>query len=215
MKLLLDLCEEVSIIKEAKEDGTKNYFLEGIMLQGDIKNRNGRIYPTKILEKGVKEYTENFINKRRSFGELGHGPQPGLDFARASHIITEMRQDGNNFIGKAKILTETTMGKIVKAFMDEDCQLGFSSKGLGSLKESREGKIVQSDFILTTAADIVAEPSAPQAWSENIIENADWFFDGVEWRRREEIQDAIKEFKEESRALREEKFLQLWKKILG
>lgn len=211
-KLLLEINEDIQIIKEAKEDGSRKYFIEGIMLQGNLKNRNGRVYPTEILAKEVKSYTENYINKKRSFGELNHPPNPSINLDRVSHMITEIKQDGDNFIGRAKIM-ETPMGKIVQAIMEDDGCLGVSSRGLGSLKESREGKVVQSDFTLTTAADIVSDPSAPLAFVENIVENADWIWSGVEWVKQEQVYNAIQEFKQESRALREEKFLQLWKKL--
>lgn len=211
-KLLLEINEEISIIKESKEDGSRKFFIEGVMLQGNLKNRNGRVYPTEILAKEVKNYTENYINKKRSFGELNHPPNPSINLDRVSHMITEIRQDGNNFIGRAKIM-ETPMGKIVQAIMEDDGVLGVSSRGLGSLKESREGKIVQSDFTLTTAADIVSDPSAPDAFVENIIENVDWIFNGVEWTRQEKAYEAVQKFKQESKALREEKFLELFKKL--
>lgn len=211
-KLLLEINEDIQIIKESKEDGSRKYFIEGIMLQGNLKNRNGRVYPTDILAKEVKNYTENYINKKRSFGELNHPPNPSINLDRVSHMITEIKQDGDNFIGRAKIM-ETPMGKIVQAIMEDDGCLGVSSRGLGSLKESRDGKVVQSDFTLTTAADIVSDPSAPLAFVENIVENADWIWSGVEWVKQEQVYNAIQEFKQESRALREEKFLQLWKKL--
>lgn len=210
MKLLTEI-HDIETLIEQNEAGPKQYFIEGIFMQSDIKNRNGRIYPQSVTNAQVERY-QTVINERKSTGELGHPSNPSVNLDRISHRITELRVDGKNVYGKAKIL-DTPMGKIAKALIDDDIQLGVSSRGLGSLKESRDGKIVQSDFILTTV-DIVSDPSAHDAWVQNIVEETDWIFDGVEWRRREIIQTEIEKFKRESSALREERFLQLWKKLL-
>lgn len=214
VKLLTELNEDLSFIKEAKEDGTKSYFVEGIFLQSNLKNRNGRIYPKEIVQKAVNDYRENFIVRKKSFGELGHPPNPTINLNLISHLITDIREDGNNFIGKAKIL-DTPNGKIAKALMDEDCLLGISSRGLGSLKESKEGKIVQSDFALATAGDLVSDPSAPEAWLTNIVENTEWIFDGMEWQKRELVQNIVEDFKQLNRRQREEQFIGMFKKLMG
>lgn len=212
-KLLLEMNDDIQLITENVEGSSKSYFIEGTFLQGNIRNRNGRIYPTDTLAKEVQNYTESHILKRRAFGELNHPANPSINLDRVSHLITEIKQDGDNFIGRAKILG-TPMGKIVQSIMEEGGCLGVSSRGLGSLKESREGKIVQSDFMLTTAADIVSDPSAPQAFVENIMENADWIFDGANWVKQEQVYNVIKEYKEQKRAIREETFLKLWQNLL-
>lgn len=212
-KLLLEINEDIQLITEAKESGGKQYFIEGIFLQGNIRNRNGRVYPTDTLAKEVANYTESHITKKRAFGELNHPANPSINLDRVSHLITEIKQDGNNFIGRAKILG-TPMGKIVQTIMEDGGCLGVSSRGLGSLKESREGKIVQSDFMLTTAADIVSDPSAPQAFVENIMENSEWIFSEAGWVKQEQVFNIITEYKQEKRAAREEKFLALWQKLL-
>lgn len=213
MKLLVENVEDIEVLKESNEDGSRDYFIKGIFLQGNIRNRNGRIYPTEVLANEVRNYTENFIGRKRAFGELNHPSNPSINLDRVSHVITELKQDGDNFIGTARVLTETPMGKIVKSIMDADCVLGVSSRGLGTLKESANGKVVQS-FMLTTGADIVSDPSAPDAFVENIIENAEWIFDGIEWKQQEQKMAIVEQYKKQSRQEREEKFLKLWKNLL-
>ena len=178
MKLICEVNEDISYISEAVEDGKKRYFIEGIFMQGDIKNRNGRVYPSKIIRKEVDRYNEQYIKKNRAYGELGHPQGPTINLERVSHMITELKQDGSNFIGKAKIMTETPYGAIVKSLMDEGAQLGVSSRGMGTLKAGRGGAAeVQSDFYLATAADIVADPSAPEAFVNGIMESKEWIWD--------------------------------------
>jgi len=177
MKLIAEQVEDVNYIVEAKEDGNKNVFIEGIFLQGNMKNRNGRVYPVEVLAKEVKRYTEQYINQSRAFGELGHPEGPTINLDRVSHMVTELKQDGDNFIGKAKI-TDTPMGRIVKEIIAEGGRLGVSSRGMGSLKQSGGASVVQSDFYLATAADIVADPSAPQAFVNGIMEGKEWVWDG-------------------------------------
>ena len=176
VKLFSESVEDVQYITEEKEGGGKNYKIKGVFLQADIKNRNGRIYPMGILEPEVKKYTENFIEQTRAYGELGHPDGPTVNLERASHITTSLKRDGKNFLGEAKIL-ETPMGKIVKSLMDEGCKLGVSSRGMGSVSKTpgQEGaNVVQSDFYLATAADIVADPSAPNAFVEGVMEGKEW-----------------------------------------
>ena len=176
VKLFSESVEDVQYITEEKEGGGKNYKIKGVFLQADIKNRNGRIYPMEILEPEVKKYNENFIEQKRAYGELGHPDGTTVNLERASHITTSLNRDGKNFLGEAKIL-ETPMGKIVKSLMDEGCKLGVSSRGMGSVSKTpgQEGaNVVQSDFYLATAADIVADPSAPNAFVEGVMEGKEW-----------------------------------------
>tara|TARA_B100000941_G_scaffold206322_1_gene150555 strand:+ start:599 stop:1255 length:657 start_codon:yes stop_codon:yes gene_type:complete len=173
VKLFSEAVEEVQYITEEKEDGGKNYKIKGIFMQADVKNRNGRVYPFEVLEKEVKKYNKNFIREKRAFGELGHPEGPTVNLERVSHLITDLYPDGKNFIGEAKIM-ETPMGKIVKNLMDEGAKLGVSSRGMGSLDQRNGANYVRDDFYLATAADIVADPSAPNAFVEGIMEGKEW-----------------------------------------
>ena len=177
MKLIREEIESVDFIVEEK-NGKKSMFIEGIFLQGDLKNRNGRMYPMETLRKEVQRYTENHILAGRALGELGHPDGPTVNLDRVSHKIVSLRENGTNFIGKAKILS-TPMGKIAESLISEGVKLGVSSRGIGSLRPSREGvNIVGDDFMLSTAADIVADPSAPDAFVEGIMEGKEWVWDG-------------------------------------
>ena len=177
MKLIREEIESVDFIVEEK-NGKKQMYIEGIFLQGNICNRNGRMYQMEGLRKEVQRYTENHINSGRALGELGHPDGPTVNLDRVSHKIISLKEDGNNFIGKAKILS-TPMGNIAKSLIGEGVKLGVSSRGIGSLKQTREGvNIVGDDFMLATAADIVADPSAPDAFVEGIMEGKDWVWDG-------------------------------------
>ena len=173
VKLFSEAVEEVQYITEAKEDGGKNYKIRGVFLQADIKNRNGRVYPMEVLEKEVAKYNRNFIREKRAYGELGHPEGPTVNLERVSHLTTSLVPDGKNFLGEAKIM-ETPMGKIVKSLMDEGCKLGVSSRGMGSLQQKGGTNYVKDDFYLATAADIVADPSAPNAFVEGIMEGKEW-----------------------------------------
>ena len=173
VKLFSEAVEEVQYITEEKENGGKNYKIKGIFLQADIKNRNGRIYPMEVLEKEVTRYNKKFINEKRAYGELGHPEGPTVNLERVSHMVTELYPDGKNFIGEAKIM-ETPMGKIVKSLMNEGGKLGVSSRGMGSLDQKNGANYVRDDFYLATAADIVADPSAPNAFVEGIMEGKEW-----------------------------------------
>lgn len=178
MKLITELTEEIEYITEAKEDGSKTHYIHGIFMQADKPNRNGRIYPLKVMEAAVQKYIETHINQKRGYGELGHPAGPQINLDRVSHIITELKREGSNFIGKAK-LTETPMGNIAKGLLKSGANLGVSSRGLGSLKE-RDGIMeVQDDFHLATAADIVADPSAPNAFVKGVMEGAEWVYDAT------------------------------------
>ena len=173
VKLISEAVEEVEYITEEKEDGGKNYKIRGIFMQADIKNRNGRVYPMEVLDEEVKKYNKNFIQQNRAFGELGHPDGPTVNLERVSHMITSLKPDGKNFIGEAKIM-DTPMGKIVKNLMDEGAKLGVSSRGMGSLRQKGGANVVSDDFYLATAADIVADPSAPNAFVEGIMEGKEW-----------------------------------------
>ena len=173
VKLISEAVEEVEYITEEKEGGGKNYKIRGIFMQADIKNRNGRIYPMEVLDEEVRKYNKNFIQQNRAFGELGHPDGPTVNLERVSHMITSLKPDGKNFIGEAKIM-DTPMGKIVKNLMDEGAKLGVSSRGMGSLRQKGGANVVSDDFYLATAADIVADPSAPNAFVEGIMEGKEW-----------------------------------------
>ena len=177
MKLISEEAIDVDFVTEEDENKKKSYFIEGIFMQSEMKNRNGRVYPKAILQKEVKRYTEKFIDTKRAFGELGHPDGPQVNLERVSHMITELVEDGANFVGRAKIM-DTPYGKIVKNLIDEGAKLGVSSRGMGSLKPVQDGlQEVQSDFYLATAADIVADPSAPDAFVSGIMEGKEWVWD--------------------------------------
>jgi len=174
LKLISEHIEqETDYLIEQDEKGNKNYKIKGIFMQADIKNRNGRIYPMNILEKEVKRYSKDYISQKRAFGELGHPDGPTVNLERASHLITNLYPDGKNFIGEAKVLS-TPMGEIVKSLMDDGAKLGVSSRGMGSLDQKNGANYVRNDFYLATAADIVADPSAPNAFVEGIMEGKEW-----------------------------------------
>jgi len=177
MKLITEEISQVKIITEGK-GASKTLHIEGVFLQGGIKNRNGRMYPVDTLSREVGRYCDNFVGKGRALGELGHPEGPTVNLDRVSHKITSLTQEGNNFRGKAKLL-ETPMGKIAKSLLGEGVMLGVSSRGVGSLKEDSNGcKVVGEDFQLATAADIVADPSAPDAFVNGIMEGKEWVWDG-------------------------------------
>lgn len=182
MRLLAEVNEDVHYITEAKEDGKKNYFIEGVFMQGNLKNRNGRVYPVEVLEKEVARYNKEYVDKNRAYGELGHPQGPTINLERVSHLVTELKRDGDNFVGKAKIMTETPYGAIVKSLIKEGAQLGVSSRGMGTLKAGKGGvQEVGNDFYLATAGDIVADPSAPNAFVEGIMEEREWVFENGIW----------------------------------
>ena len=176
VKLISEEIQDVDYLVEETEGGKKDYKIKGIFMQADIKNRNGRVYPMEILQKEVKRYNKQYINEKRAFGELGHPDGPTVNLERASHMITGLYPDGKNFIGEAKILS-TPMGNIVKNLMDEGAKLGVSSRGMGSLDQKNGANYVRDDFYLATAADIVADPSAPNAFVEGIMEGKEWIWD--------------------------------------
>ena len=176
MKLITEEIEQAEYIVEEAANGKKNYSIKGIFMQSDVKNRNGRIYPKEILQKEVARYNREFINKSRAFGELGHPDGPTVNLERVSHMIKALYPEGNNFIGEARVL-DTPYGKIVKSLIDEGARLGVSSRGMGTLANVGGANVVKDDFYLATAADIVADPSAPDAFVEGIMEGKEWVWD--------------------------------------
>tara|TARA_R100000005_G_C4982823_1_gene192062 strand:+ start:997 stop:1722 length:726 start_codon:yes stop_codon:yes gene_type:complete len=192
MKLITEEIESAKVLVEEK-DGKKSMFIEGIFLQGNLKNRNGRFYPVETLQKEVNRYTESFISKGRALGELGHPDGPTVNLDRVSHKIVDLHKEGTNFIGKAKLL-DTPMGKIAQSLIDEGVQLGVSSRGMGSLRDTNEGyKVVGEDFMLATAADIVADPSAPDAFVNGIMEGVEWIWDAGLLKAQTTIKEATVE----------------------
>ena len=175
LKLISEHIEQDTdyLIEQDEKTGNKNYKIKGIFMQADIKNRNGRIYPMEVLQKEVKRYNKQYVNEKRAFGELGHPDGPTVNLERASHLVTALYPDGKNFIGEAKILS-TPMGEIVKSLMNDGAKLGVSSRGMGSLDQKNGANYVRNDFYLATAADIVADPSAPNAFVEGIMEGKEW-----------------------------------------
>jgi len=212
--------EDFQYLKEETEKGEKNYFIEGIIMQADIKNRNGRMYPSEILKNEVGRYNKTYVEQHRAFGELGHPSGPTINLDRVSHLFTELEEDGSNIVGKAKVL-DTPMGKIVKNIIDEGGRLGISSRGMGSLKEGKSGIMeVQKDFTLATAGDIVADPSGPNCFVNGIMENASFVFDIMnnKWVNQsdicERVVEEVKEVGNRSKKELEEKASKLFEKFL-
>ncbi len=213
MKLICEVNEEVKYLEEEK-DGKKGLFIEGIFMQGDIKNRNGRVYPKEVLAKEVKRYNKEYIDKKRAYGELGHPQGPTINLERVSHMITQLQQDGSNFVGKAKIMTETPYGQIVQSLIKEGAQLGVSSRGMGSLKQKNGANEVQNDFYLATAADIVADPSAPNAFVNGVMESKEWVWDnGI--IREADVADMQKDIKTASKSELEDVKLKVFEDFLS
>jgi len=200
------------IIVEENEKGEKEYFIEGVFMQADIKNRNGRIYPKQVMKNEVERYKKDFIEKQRAFGELGHPDGPTINLDKVSHMITKLEEDGSNFMGRAKILT-TPNGQIVRNLINDGAKLGVSSRGLGSLEQRGGAQVVKDDFQLATAADIVADPSAPEAFVEGIMEGVEWYYDSgiLKMKDAEQMRDEMRSAK--SSKLEETK-LNLWKKFV-
>ena len=214
MKLITEEINKVEFIVE-ELGGKKSMFIEGVFLQGNQKNRNGRVYRTETLKREVDRYMTEYVSAGRALGELGHPDGPIVNLDRVSHKIVDLRQEGNNFIGKAKLL-ETPMGKIAKNLIEEGVTLGVSSRGVGSLKETKEGyKLVGEDFMLATAADIVADPSAPDAFVQGIMEGKEWFYDnGI--LKEKQIDDTVSTINKlvETRELQEKK-IELFQNFLS
>ena len=213
MKLISEEATNVEFLTETSKSGGKNYFIEGIFMQANKKNRNGRIYPTEVLKKEAKRYSNEFIAKKRAFGELGHPDGPTVNLERVSHMIEELEEVDQNFMGRAKIL-DTPYGKIVKNLIDEGAQLGVSSRGMGSLKPGRNGiSEVQGDFYLATAADIVADPSAPDAFVAGIMEGKEWIWDNG-LLKETQIQEYKDKIEKTSRKDRENALVEAFKDFI-
>ena len=196
MKLIVEHIEDIKLLTEEK-DGKEYTYIQGVFLQGDIKNRNGRVYPMPVLQREVTNYNENFVQKSRALGELGHPDGPTINLDRVSHKIVELYQDGSNYVGKAKLL-ETPMGQIAKNLLREGVQLGVSSRGVGSLESKGGSNYVRDDFMLTTAADIVADPSAPDAFVNGIMEGKEWVWNNGAFKEAE-LQQAKEDLERVSR----------------
>ena len=211
MKLITEQIEDVKILTEEK-NGKKLLYIEGVFLQSELTNRNGRRYPFDVLNREVERYNEEYVKTKRALGELGHPDGPTINLDRVSHRITSLRAEGHNFIGKAQIL-DTPMGKIAKSLLDEGVQLGVSSRGMGSIDKQEGVSIVRDDFMLTTAADIVADPSAPDAFVNGIMEGKEWVWDNGILKEREIAK--YQRFIEESRRDLEERTLRVFEDFLG
>ena len=200
------------VIVEQNEKGEKDYFIEGIFMQSEIKNRNGRIYPKEVIQKEVKRYNKEFVEKKRAFGELGHPEGPTINLDKVSHMIEKLEEDGNNFVGRAKILS-TPNGQIVKNLIDDGAKLGVSSRGLGSLESKGNAQYVKDDFQLATAGDIVADPSAPEAFVEGIMEGVEWVYEsGI--LKAKDLDQMQKDLKTARLNKLEETKLKLWKRFV-
>ena len=212
MKLISEEIQDAQYLVE-ETNGKKSYKIKGIFLQSDLKNRNGRVYPKEVLENEVARYNREFINKKRAFGELGHPDGPTVNLERVSHMITKLTPDGKNFIGEAKIM-DTPYGKIVKGLIDEGAQLGVSSRGMGSIIQRNGANYVKDDFYLATAADIVADPSAPDAFVEGIMESKEWV-----WENGKLVERDIEAWKRQIREAKQRKLdevkLKVFESFLG
>jgi hypothetical protein len=206
-KLIKEEVSEVNFLTEMN-NGKKEHYITGIFMQAEQKNKNGRVYPMNILRNEVDRYNREYVNKNRAFGELGHPENPTINLDRVSHMITSLSPDGTNFIGKAKVL-DTPNGKIVKSLLDGGANLGVSTRGVGSLKPQGGFQLVQDDFHLSTAADIVADPSAPDAWISGIMESTEWVLTNAGWKPIQ-YEKAQKMIKEASKSEIEDVALKLW-----
>ena len=212
MKLISEHVEDIEYITEADEDGKKNYLIKGVFMEADIKNRNNRMYPMNVLQKEVSRYNKEYVQQKRAFGELGHPDGPNVNLALVSHMITKLYPDGKQFVGEAKVM-DTPYGKIVKNLIDEGAKLGVSSRGMGSLEPQRDMHVVKDDFYLATAADIVAYPSAPNAFVEGIMEGKEWVWDnGIV--KEVDIAKYRAELRKESKRL-DEKKAEVFKKFMS
>ena len=217
MKLFSEVNETVNIVEEVLDEATgkKNLFIEGVFMQSNVKNRNGRLYPTDVLDKEVDRYNKEYVEKKRAFGELGHPQGPTINLERVSHLITDLKKDGDNYMGRAKVM-DSPYGQIVKGLIGEGATLGVSSRGMGTLKPNKHGvNEVQKDFYLATAADIVADPSAPDAFVNGIMEGVEWVWDNGALKAvdLEQIKEQI-ESDTESRRSREERSLRAFRSAM-
>ena len=212
MKLISEHLDQIEFITEDDAEGKKNYKIRGVFMEADVKNRNNRMYPMQVLEKEVKRYNKEYVQQKRAFGELGHPDGPTVNLERVSHMITKLYPDGKQFVGEAKVM-DTPYGKIVKNLIDEGAKLGVSSRGMGSLEPQRDMHVVKDDFYLATAADIVADPSAPNAFVEGIMEGKEWVWDnGIV--KEVDIAKYRAELRKESKRL-DEKKAEVFKKFMS
>jgi hypothetical protein len=212
MKLITELTEDIKYVKENIGNGDRNYFIEGVFMQSEVKNRNGRVYPKNTLAKETSRYINEYVNKGRALGELNHPTGPTVNLDRVSHIVKELYEDGKNIYGKAKVL-DTPMGKIVKNLIDEGAQLGVSTRGMGSLKNKNGYQEVQEDFMLA-AIDIVADPSAPNAFVNGIMEGREWVFSNGIWSERQ-LANSRKIIKNSSSRNLEKNIVNIFKEYFG
>jgi len=212
MKLITELTEDIKYVKENVGNGDRNYFIEGVFMQSEVKNRNGRVYPKNTLAKETSRYINEYVNKGRALGELNHPTGPTVNLDRVSHIVKELYEDGKNIYGKAKVL-DTPMGKIVKNLIDEGTQLGVSTRGMGSLKSKNGYQEVQEDFMLA-AIDIVADPSAPNAFVNGIMEGREWIFNNGTWAERQ-LANSRKIIKNSSSRNLEKNIVKIFKEYFG
>jgi len=212
MKLITELTEDIKYVKENIGNGDRNYFIEGVFMQSEVKNRNGRVYPKNTLAKETSRYINEYVNKGRALGELNHPTGPTVNLDRVSHIVKELYEDGKNIYGKAKVL-DTPMGKIVKNLIDEGAQLGVSTRGMGSLKSKNGYQEVQEDFMLA-AIDIVADPSAPNAFVNGIMEGREWIFNNGTWAERQ-LANSRKIIKNSSSRNLEKNIVNIFKEYFG
>jgi hypothetical protein len=213
MKLITEIVEDFQVLTEEDDSGKKKLFIEGIFLQSSKANRNGRIYPKEVLFKEVKRYNKEYVQKNRALGELGHPQGPTINLERVSHMITELREDGNDIIGKAKIM-DSPFGNIVENFIKDGVQLGVSSRGMGSLKKKNGVNEVQNDFYLATAADIVADPSAPDAFVQGIMEGVEWVYENGVFKQQE-LEEAKAQVDKSSRQDREAIKMQVFNRFIN
>ena len=216
MKLITELFDELEYITEASENGEKKMYIEGIFLQSAVKNRNGRIYPEEIMDKEVARYVKESVENNTALGELNHPNGPSINLDRVSHRIVSLKKEGTNYVGKA-LITNTPMGNIARGLMESGAKLGVSSRGMGTLKVNKAGiNEVQKDFRLATAADIVSDPSAPQAWVAGIMENAEWVFDEtLGWRVLEAIEEEKKDLESNYKQIDEARMLKSFQSFMG
>jgi hypothetical protein len=214
MKLIVEKVEQIQYLVEEAKDGKKNHFIQGVFMQAEKQNRNGRVYPMPVLSREVERYNKEYVTKNRAYGELGHPDNPSINLDRVSHMITKLHPDGNNFIGKARIV-DTPMGNIVKGLLESGASLGVSTRGVGSLKPHNGYQLVQDDFKLATAADIVADPSAPDAFVQGIMENVEWFYDEGHWRMAETSHQTKQVLKKLSQREIEDKALELFENYIS
>jgi hypothetical protein len=206
MKLITEINDDIDVIIEKAEGKPTGYYIEGVFLQSDLKNRNGRIYPFETLQTEVAKYDKNMIQQNRAFGELGHPEGPQINLERVSHMIKSLKVEGKNFIGRAKVMSETPYGKIVKNLIDEGAKLGVSSRGMGSIKQNTKNEaIVGGDFHLATAADIVADPSAPDAFVQGVMEGREWIYESGVFKQidleqyKEDVDNSNRKNREETK----------------